>query len=432
MKIHLLNHASILLEYEEVRLLMDPWLMGTCFEDGWGLRYQNAEALQLASTATHLWISHFHGDHFHAPTLRALAQRNPNVVCLGNASHNFRMDKALHQFGFMKIQPIGERTSVRLTEAVEVERYPTTGIDNMLVIRTREGTIVNYNDCNIPLRAQRAFAKHIGPIAVFLNNFNHAGKLLFEPLPPVEQIKAMQMQYFVNNFTSFNPRYVIPFASFHYYRAPESSDQNDSLLNVDDLCALDARIVPLHIGETAEFQEVGYLQLHIFPHTQDITGCSPIPLQRQTTHTFQELRLAADKYCQEIRRGFGGICRLLPSFNLEIADLNVHACLTAQQGLRHTSSQTPHVKAHSAALYNWWTKPYGTDSFFVGAHFTFVGDPMPLRRWLLAGLLVDNKLHLRALLTMLFHAQGRRFLWNRREESLAILLRRRFVAGIQR
>src|SRR5215471_12981442 len=117
MKIHLLNHASILLEYEDVRLLMDPWLMGTCFADGWGLQYQNAEATQLASTATHLWISHFHGDHFHAPTLRALAQRNPNILCLGNASHNFRMDKALPQFGFRKIQPLGERIPVRLTEA---------------------------------------------------------------------------------------------------------------------------------------------------------------------------------------------------------------------------------------------------------------------------------------------------------------------------
>jgi hypothetical protein len=432
MKIRLLNHASILLEYEEVRLLMDPWLMGTCFEDGWGLRYQNAEALQFASTATHMWISHFHGDHFHAPTLRALAQRNPEILCLGNASYNFRMDKALHQFGFLKIQPIGERLPVRLTEAVEVERYPTTGIDNMLVIRTREGTIVNYNDCNIPPRAQQGLAKRIGPITVFLNNFNHAGKLLYAPLPPVEQIKAMQMQYFVNNFTSFNPRHVIPFASFHYYRAPESCGQNDSLLDVDELCTLDPRIVPLHIGETAEFQEVGYPQLRIFPHTQDVTSSSPTLLQRETTHTFQELQLASEKYCQEIRRGFGSIRRLLPSLSVEIVDLNVQARLTAQQGLTLTPSQTPQLKAHSAALYNWWTKPYGMDSFAVGAHFTFVGDPMPFRWWLLAGLLVDNKLHLRALLTMLFHSQGRRFLWNRREEIHALLLRRRLVAGVQR
>jgi hypothetical protein len=110
----------------------------------------------------------------------------------------------------------------------------------------------------------------------------------------------------------------------------------------------------------------------------------------------------------------------------------VQACLTVQQGLRHPSSQAPHVKAHSAALHSWWTKRYGTDSFFVGGHFTFIGDTMPLRGWLLAGLLVDNKLHLRGLVMMLFYTRGRRFLWNRREEILAILLRWRFLAGVQR
>jgi len=297
-----------------------------------------------------------------------------------------------------------------------------------LVIRTPEGTIVNYNDCNIPRRAQQGLAKYIGPVAVFLNNFNHAGKLLYETLPTVEQIKAMQRQYFVNNFKSFNPRHVIPFASFHYYRAPESCAQNDSLLGVDELRALDARIVPLKIGETAEFQGAGYSQLHISPHTDEVTSCAPIPLRRETSHTLQELRLAADKYCQEIRRGFGGIGWLLPSLHLQVADLNVQASLTLR-GLRHTSSQTQHVKAHSAALYDWWTKPYGTDSFFVGGHFSFIGDPKPFRRWLLAGLLLENKLHLRALLAMLFHAQGRRFLWNRREEILAILLRWRLLGG---
>ena len=40
---------------------------------------------------------------------------------------------------------------------------------------------------------------------------------------------------FLAQMKSFDPRYVIPFASFHYYRAPETQEQNISLMEPGDL-----------------------------------------------------------------------------------------------------------------------------------------------------------------------------------------------------
>ncbi len=90
MKIHLLNHASVLIEVGQVKLLTDPWFWGNCFENGWGLKYDNENALELAKQATHLWISHFHADHFRTPTLRKLVEVNLNIIVFGNRSLNFQ------------------------------------------------------------------------------------------------------------------------------------------------------------------------------------------------------------------------------------------------------------------------------------------------------------------------------------------------------
>ena len=72
----------------------------------------------------------------------------------------------------------------------------------------------------------------MGNIDILLNNFNHAGKLMDYPQRKNDEIKREMISNFINTVKSFNPKYTIPFASFHYYRAPESMIQNNSLMNV--------------------------------------------------------------------------------------------------------------------------------------------------------------------------------------------------------
>ena len=92
MKIQLINHASILIETDGIKLLTDPWYFGYAFDGGWGLKYNHPSAFEIAQTATHLWISHFHTDHFHIPTLKKILEINPKLIVLGNRSFNFQLD----------------------------------------------------------------------------------------------------------------------------------------------------------------------------------------------------------------------------------------------------------------------------------------------------------------------------------------------------
>jgi hypothetical protein len=424
--ITLLNHASVLIEVGDIALLTDPWYFGYAFEDGWGLRYANDDALAKAAAATHLWISHFHQDHFHVPTLRALAEVNPDVVFLANRSHNFDIGGRARSLGFTNIVPFDERRTMHLRGAVSVTRYPTTGIDNMLLLRGGGLSLLNFNDCVIPPLSRRLLARKLGPIDIFMCNFNHAGKLLHQRKTDDARVKASLIANFDRNYAPFRPRYVVPFASHHYYRAPESAAQNSSMLTVGELAETGKHIVPLHVGQRAAFGPGGGYRLSAGDAS---AGGSLTEIGRPGGVPFEELLAAARTYATKIRSGFGPATSLLPVLNVRFYDLGRTMALRLGRVTEAPAGAAPDIECHSSVARDWFTKPYGTDSTAVGAHFRILSRRKTrLVLHLAAGLLVENRLDPKSLLSMLASRSGAAFLWNRREEILGILLSRKVYA----
>jgi hypothetical protein len=434
MKIHLLNHASVIIETREVKLLSDPWFWGTCFNEGWGLKYNNEKSFELAKGCTHLWISHFHADHFHIHTLTEIVKLNPDIIVFGNHSLNFQMDSAIRKVGFKNIIPLYERIPFKLTNSFEVVRFPTTGIDNILFVKTDEGVVLNYNDCVIPPLSRKMLAKKIGKIDIFLNNYNHAGKLLKYPLPTDEQIKRDLKKNFINNFLLFKPKWIIPFASYHYYCAEENWSQNNSLLELEALLDIDERIIPLHIGECAEF-DLDTKNYKITRSSGNVVQNRLCMKNRSSSYTFSELKLACDHYCKSLKRGFIGLTFFLQPLKIKVDDLNICVEFHPRRGLREVinTEDRVHIAAHSEALFKWFSDPFGTDTFVVGAHFSILDGEVLRLKWLIVfGLLVENKLDLRSILKMLITWKGLRFLLNRREEISGILTSWKIGAEYQR
>ncbi|MDX2245384.1 MAG: MBL fold metallo-hydrolase [Bacteroidia bacterium] len=427
MKIHFLNHASVFVEIGSIRLLTDPWFFDTCFQKGWGLRFHNEKAFEFAQTASHLWISHFHSDHFHTPTLKRIQEINPEIVVLGNHSYNFQLDETLRNLGFKQVISLKERKIFSLSETVKITRYPTTGIDNMLFIQSPEGNILNYNDCNLPPLSRKLFARKLKDIDIFMTNFNHAGKLLIYPPKSPDEIKTRLKNSFRNNYDFFEVKYIFPFASHHYYRAPESLSQNDSLLQAAELLSLDERILNLNIGDTLSYdKKTG----EIFIENGVFTENEKTVLSRGETIPYSQLEETSKIYCQSLRKHFGWLAYFMPAFYLKIADLGIQVNLDIRRGIRQTRAETaPHITAHSEAIYNWFSSPFGTDSFVVGAHFEISNEnKIPLKWQIVLGLLIDNKLSIKSIFRMLRGLSGIQFLYNRREEIAGILLQRKLHA----
>ena len=431
LRVHYLNHASLLVEVGGLRILFDPWLEGTAFSGGWGLRYDNPDATRIAATATHLWISHWHSDHLHAPTLAKIAQLNPNMVVLANVSANFSMVERMASFGFRDIRPIGERETLELNGETKCCRYPTAGIDNMLHIASGSWSILNYNDCNLPAKAIRSLRKHIGPIDLLFTNYNHAGKL-FDVVDD-ETRKNQLIEVLDLTVDTLEATRVVPFASNHYYRAEESADQNASMLGFDDLeklAAGDERYVILHIGDQATFDS---------PTSVRVDRREPALTQRELEVHDYGPAVPWDELLQEVtvrskalRGQFLHMGKLaVPDLIVRVSDHSRNLRLSIGEDAREADpGDSAHIEAHSQAMRIWLARRFGDDTFIAGAHFRVLDpDTTAIERWALVTLLEASHLDPQSCLQYLEARDGRRFLWNRREEILATLLGRRGKAG---
>ncbi|TKC07182.1 MBL fold metallo-hydrolase [Pedobacter frigoris] len=425
-EISYINHASVLISIDNIKLLVDPWFTGFCFDEGWGLRYHNTLDIELATMATHLWISHFHSDHYHLRTLKRILNANPEIILIANQSFNFSFDQVGRKIGFKNIICFHERKKMKITDHISLVRYPTTGIDNMLLIESDYGNILNYNDCNLSGWAQKQLAKKIGPVDIFMSNFNHAGKLLVSPPINHLDIKNKLKKNFVDNFKNFNPHYVFPFASYHYYRAMESLDQNESMLDVTDLIPLQSNILNVKVGDTVKYSKSA---VEIISETGYVKKNEIDSLKRKTSVNLDILLPYAEKYLINLRKNFGLFVYTLPDLFIKVTDLDIIVKFSASKGLRKINHGKHHIEAHSTALANWFNDVYGTDSFVVGAHFKISSNnKIPLKWQIIFGILIDNKLSIKHLFSMLFSRKGLEFLLNRREEIVGILLERKLSA----
>jgi L-ascorbate metabolism protein UlaG (beta-lactamase superfamily) len=430
MKIELINHASIILTLDNgrVRLLSDPWFFGTCFDGGWGLKFDNPASMELAKSCTHLWISHFHQDHFHVPTLKKLLAVNPDIHVYGNHSFNFQMDEVMTGLGFKNVEALDERRKLKVNDRIQITRFPTTGIDNMLLIESPEGNILNYNDCNIPVSDRKRLARKIGPIDFLLNNYNHAGKLLDYPSPSPGEIKSSFKKSFVDSCNAFKPRIIVPFASHHFYRAAESQEQNDSLMELNELNNKDFKIVPIGVGDCATFDDDFE---YAISHRDEITEMDQDIKLQTKDFDLETLDQAARIYGRKMNIRFLHTLHFLPVLKIRISDMDLTVGLTGTQGLNVLDDQDDYqLICTSESLYQWFTRLYGTDCFIVGAHFDInEGSIVPMQWQFLLGLMTENRVDFRSMIKMLFFPSGIRFLFNRREELMTMLREKSFNTG---
>ena len=431
MRIEYLNHASVIIKSGEMALLFDPWFSGTAFAGGWGLQYYNPDALQRAKSCTHLWISHFHPDHLHMPTLKQLANLSPGMIALANHSVNFRISEVLQRAGFRNIVPLYERRKLPLTSNVKVTRFPTAGIDNMLFIETPECAILNYNDCHLPIDALKLLMRKIGKVDILLNNFNHAIKFMDNPRRSDEEIRSELKTNYKKVVDAVDPKWVIPFASAHYYRTRDTFWQNNSLLQSEELTELDPRILPLKIGSGVTFDD--QLTPTLSPQPSTIALNSKDIKQDGESVEFDAVLRTAKDFGEQLRRSLLGLTSWIPGLRIRVEEyqriiiFDVHNQVYAEDT---SDTESAHIQAHSSALMQWFGKPYGADSFFIGGHFEIVTETIkPIRRVLLACSLMEKRLSPRNLANYVIRPGGIKFLLNRREEILITLSQGRLRVG---
>lgn len=301
----------------------------------------------------------------------------------------------------------------------------------MLLIETPEGTILNYNDCHLPIDALKLLMRKIGNVDILLNNFNHAIKFIDQPRKSDEEIQRELKTNYKKVLDAINPRWAIPFASAHYYRTRDTLWQNSSLLQSEDLVELDSRILPLRVGSEVTFDDklqptISPPSLRITPNTKDI--------KTQTESVaFEEVLNAAKDFGNRLRQSLLGLTFWIPALRIRVEEYQeiIHFDVNNQVYAEDSSGiDDAHMQAHSSALYQWFKKPFGADSFFIGGHFEVVSKSIkPIQRVLLGCSLMEKRLSPRMLASYLLRPGGIKFLLSRREEILVTLTQGRLRVG---
>ena len=80
MKFMILGHACLYVEHQDTRLLIDPWLVGSCYWRSWWNYPEVDKGLLQQIKPTHIYLTHLHWDHYHGPTLRLFEKQKPTII----------------------------------------------------------------------------------------------------------------------------------------------------------------------------------------------------------------------------------------------------------------------------------------------------------------------------------------------------------------
>lgn len=231
--VEFVNHACVIIDTGSARILCDPWLSGSVFENGWDLLIESGRTIADLDF-THIWFSHEHPDHFSPNELRRLPderRRQTPVLYQWTRDHKVRSFCEKLGFAVMELTPfephrIGAETLV--TNAV------SAGYDSWLHVRCPGGSILNLNDCRLgdPNDLQR-IGDCVGDIDLLMTQFsyaNWAGNAGDRDHP--ERARAKVFAQIEAQLAALRPRYVLPFASFIWFSHAENCFWNETATRI--------------------------------------------------------------------------------------------------------------------------------------------------------------------------------------------------------
>jgi UDP-MurNAc hydroxylase len=80
MKFVVLSHAGLAIEHKGVRMVCDPWLIGSCYWRSWWNFPEPDPALIENLAPRFIYLTHLHWDHFHGPSLKKLFDPKTTVI----------------------------------------------------------------------------------------------------------------------------------------------------------------------------------------------------------------------------------------------------------------------------------------------------------------------------------------------------------------
>lgn len=215
--IKVLSHACLMVKTDTSSVIIDPWLVGSCYWRSWWNFPESVYDEAELSNVDAVIISHLHWDHWHGPTLKKYLKNKPVIV---SDDPNLRSEKDLRSIGYSNITKVSHGRSTYVGDIkVTFYNFGLFLTDSAIVIEAQGKTILNANDAKIAgLPLTHIINKH-SPIDFALRSHSSANSRICYEIPDDKSFVNDDREHYFRSFKLFmdqvKPRYAIPFASNH-------------------------------------------------------------------------------------------------------------------------------------------------------------------------------------------------------------------------
>lgn len=225
-----LGHASMLVKHANKTLLVDPWLIGSCYwRSWWNFPKVQPGLLDNALDADYIYITHIHWDHWHGPTLKKFRRDIPIIT---HGEPNTRSIDDLKKIGFKNIIVLKHGEEFKVAEDFKITPYQF-GLflnDSALVIETPDFKLLDANDCKIAGMPLRDIANRHGHFDFVFRSHSSANDRICHRIEGVDHLEMDDNDHYARSFKIFmdilKPTYAIPFASNHCHLHKDVFDMN--------------------------------------------------------------------------------------------------------------------------------------------------------------------------------------------------------------
>ncbi|HTO55578.1 MAG TPA: MBL fold metallo-hydrolase [Myxococcota bacterium] len=399
MEIRFINHASFVAEHAGTRLICDPWLYGTAFNDGWDLVCRSPIGAAELADMTYIWYSHEHPDHFSPRVLQDVpAERRGQVTVLYRETRDKKVVGFCKKLGF-QTRELADGVPVELLGGMRVTSQSVPLFDSWLLIEAGGVRVLNLNDAVVQTPAElRRLSARLGALDVLFTQFSYAawrgnkGDVELRRADARRKLEIVRAQV-----RGLAPKYTVPFASLSFFAHEENSFTSDSVnhpwevLGAIEECG--SAPVLLYPGDSWTVGAAHDNASASERYRADYATLPARPLHRSVSVPFEALAQAAQGYLQRIRKANSGwliellrhnpILPTLRPIDLQLWDLHQDVRFSFERGLEQIERRDPayDLRMGSDSLAFLFKQSWGIDTLTVNGRFH--ADPEGMKRLVL-------------------------------------------------
>ena len=401
------NHASVIFSYKNIRLITDPWIFGNAFNNGWSLLSESKFTIEDFDKITHIWFSHEHPDHFHPLVLKTIPENfRKKITVLFQYTLDHRVAKKCKELKFKQIIEMKPDELVKLDNEFEIKCVPNGTYDSWFYAKINGKKILNINDCMVDSVSQANIIKNIvDSVDIMLTQFGYASwvgdpdDVELRKNASAEKLHRIQIQAKI-----FQPKFIIPFASFVRFSHIDNSymnDQMNKIRNVESFILDNTDSIPIVLYPGDNWSGDKKIDNSIAIKNYEMDLQKKIELHTDSNIVeYDKLKNLAFSYINNIKKRnnwasvrFLHTIKFFKTTNIFLKDLNCSFSFNLIDGLlkSETNKSDTDIITDSDSLAFVFSWDYGMDTLFVNARFcTSGGKVMNFFRLFLIGTLNNN------------------------------------------